>query len=133
MLQEYKYKPIRYRWRELYKPYQFTYCLQVWLAILSFSLFICSSLIPPVWGWWLMLETLSPLQWIAFIFGSLGAVIFLLLSIWAFISLVILGIRGIFGIKIKCDPQEIPEPYRRGIVPVKPKRTKPKNNDNNGD
>lgn len=80
-----------------------------------------------------MMSELTPLQWLAFILGSLGAVVFGLLTIWAFISLIILGWRGLFGMKIKYDHEKIPEAYRQALEPVKAKHSKPKESNKSGD
>ena len=89
------------RWREAYSPLPvaFTNNLQIWLAFLAFALFIVTLLWDYVWGWWKMLEQLSPLAWVAYSLGSITVLFFSVIALVSFVSFLIVVWRGWFGIK----------------------------------
>jgi hypothetical protein len=96
----YKYLAVR-RIKELYFPN--TISFQYWLALLSFSLFIFTIFVrySPSQGGWLVMDTLiseinNNLIWVFFAIGMAS----LLFGIFAFISLIIVGIRAFIEVKV---------------------------------
>ena len=94
-----KYYAIR-RFGEMYYPS--THNFQIWLALLAFTLFSSTSIVrySASEGRWYVLDTaisisLAVWQWIIL---SMGAV-FILVSLFALVSFLIITAKAIFGIK----------------------------------
>jgi len=103
------------RYKELYSPVPFTNNLLIWLATLSFSVFIASTLFPFAWRWGKMLAELTPLQWTAFILGGIFILAFIIASLWSLVSVLILVIRGFRGVKIRPDSEKIDDNIREAM------------------
>ncbi len=90
------------RFKELYAPT--TYTFQFWLAFLSFTLFIFTLLFrySPLHGGWYVLDALIttlPKLWL-YVFVGMGTIL-VIVSLFAFVSFLIVCFHGIFGVGIK--------------------------------
>ena len=109
-----RYKAI-IRWKELYYPN--TYNFLIFLALLSFALFIFSSLLEFTIGWWnnmgiIYIPLPTPLFYPTPAQIGLGVigVIFVLVALASFISLALITIQAFVGVK----PREGHKIYCKG-------------------
>lgn len=106
------YKAFKRR-KEVGSTLMLTYNLQICLAIFAFASFIVVTLLPPIWyfaithiptsvqEWFIMLLSLSLVQWFAFVLGGVIVLFFASMGIYAFYQLLILIKRSILGDKVE--------------------------------
>ena len=105
MPEERDYKPFR-RFCETLSvgPKVFRDNVVAWLAVLAFSAFFLATFVPFVWGLYNMwLDNTNPLQWFVLAIAAIVCIAFMIASLWAMFSLVVLAFRAVRGIRIKVD------------------------------
>ena len=112
------YKPIPKRWREAYNVGAFSNNLQIWLSIFTFSIFATSSLFSLLQEMDAAMPQPSFIQLLVIFVVVCFLFIFLCVTVWSLVSLIILCIKGFLGQKIEYDPETTNPGVLKAIVPI---------------
>ena len=123
-MQQGKYKPIPYRWKELYSVFPFSNNLQIWLSVFAFSTFATSSLFTLLQGASTMMPQPNVVQSLVLLAIGSAFLISIFIALWSLVSLIIFAFRGFLGQKVDYDPNTTDPNVLKSITPIKERKVK---------